>query len=312
MEDRAGERPYSPLTDQIVLEQQGRTQQRKELISKIEGLLSSEFELEDVRLLTYITNFASPLSSIQQPDISPLEDVLANIRRAKNLFMIIDSPGGDADVAQKIIKMCRQRSEDFYTVVPSIAKSAATMMCLGSDKVFMGYLSELGPIDPQITTPQGYLVSAQFFLEAYEVYAGAMRQQGGSGPFPQAVMLSQLDPAMLQMAKRAIDRTRKFTKEWLETHMLRKAYAGDKKRLEQVSKHAKDIAGKLLDTGEWLLHSSGIDVTAARELGIIVEDIPMDSEIWREIWKLHVLSERHLQLAQRTKLFESSDISMHR
>ncbi len=298
--------------DQILLEQQGRRDQRKKIIGSIEEMLAGELKFEDARVMTYITNFAMPLTSIQQPDISPLEDVLSNLRRATNLFMIIDSPGGDADVAQKIIKMCRQRSENFYTVVPSIAKSAATMICLGSDKVFMGYLSELGPIDPQIAAPQGYPVSAQFFLEAYDVYSAELRAQGGEGPFPAMVMLNQLHPAVLEMCKKTIKRTGKFTKEWLENHMLKKAYRDDKEKLEKVSKYAKEIAGTLLKTGKWLLHSSGIDAQMATDLGIIVEELAVDSELWKQIWRLYVLSERHLQLARKTKLFESTEISLHR
>jgi len=65
---------------------------------------------------------------------------------------MINSPGGNADVAEKMIRMCRQRFQTFNIIVPDYAKSAATMIALGSDKIMMGYLAELGPIDPQLRT----------------------------------------------------------------------------------------------------------------------------------------------------------------
>ena len=35
-------------------------------------------------------------------------------------------------------------------MVPRMAKSAATMICLGANEIIMSSTSELGPIDPQI------------------------------------------------------------------------------------------------------------------------------------------------------------------
>ncbi len=308
------ERSYSPLMDQILAEQKGRTEERQKLIKEIQEDISKNFKYENVKLITYITNFGMRNNQIQLPDISPIEDMLAKIKHAKNLFMMIDTPGGDPDVAQKIIKMCRNRSENFYTIVPSTSKSAGTMICLGSDKIFMGYLSELGPIDPQILTHQGYWVSAKFFLEAYEKYSGKLREVGGKPPYPEAVMLSQLPPAVLELCDKATKRTQKFTKEWLEKYMLKKKFEGDTEKIEKISSYAKKTAKTLCDTGEWFLHSSGIDSKRAQEddLNLFIEDLEPNNPLWEKIWRLYVQSERHLQLASRTKLFESESISMHR
>ena len=299
--------------DQILAEQRGRTEKRQKLIKD----LQTEFEnqgYEDSKLITYITNFAMRNNEIQQPDISPLEDLLAKTKHAKNLFMMIDSPGGDSDVAQKIIKMCRNRSDNFYTIVPSCAKSAATMICLGSDKILMGYLSELGPIDPQILTPEGYWVSAQFFKEAYNKFSGELRQAGTSPPYPEAVMLSQLSPAILELCERAIKRTQKFTKEWLEKYMLREKFKDDKDKLGEVERIAKRTSEEICNIGTWLLHSSGIDAKRAQEedLNLHIEELQHDNPLWMKIWELYVLSERHLQTTSRTKLLESEFTSMHR
>ena len=68
----------------------------------------------------------------------------------KPILLLIDSPGGDIPSAYFIAKLCREYSKDrFEVVVPRRAKSAATLICCGADKIHMGGRSELGPIDPQ-------------------------------------------------------------------------------------------------------------------------------------------------------------------
>jgi ClpP class serine protease len=54
--------------------------------------------------------------------------------------------------AERIINVLREYSGTgkYWAFVPARAKSAATMICFGAEKVLMGATSELGPIDPQI------------------------------------------------------------------------------------------------------------------------------------------------------------------
>jgi len=69
------------------------------------------------------------------------------------LEILLHSPGGDADVAYQIVRCFRRHCKKLNVLVPLYAKSAATLMCLGADAIFMGELAELGPIDVQITDP---------------------------------------------------------------------------------------------------------------------------------------------------------------
>jgi len=88
---------------------------------------------------------------LSQADADQFEEILCNSKIDKGITLILDAPGGDGLAAERIIQICRSYSKgDFETVVPSRAKSAATMICLGSDRILMSPTSELGPIDPQI------------------------------------------------------------------------------------------------------------------------------------------------------------------
>ncbi len=76
---------------------------------------------------------------------------LADGSPLKPVLLFIKSTGGSIEPAYMISKMCHELSKDrFIVCLPREAKSAATLIALGADEVHMGYLSELGPIDPQI------------------------------------------------------------------------------------------------------------------------------------------------------------------
>ena len=57
-------------------------------------------------------------------------------------------------------------------IVPKMAKSAATMICFGADRILLGPTSELGPIDPQIPKrdESGKVVDYQAAHEIIEAY----------------------------------------------------------------------------------------------------------------------------------------------
>lgn len=71
----------------------------------------------------------------------------------ETLELVLHSPGGHADMAYKLVKFFRRRCKNFNVIVPLVAKSAATLLCLGADTLFMGECAELGPLDVQIQDP---------------------------------------------------------------------------------------------------------------------------------------------------------------
>lgn len=76
----------------------------------------------------------------------PLKD------QRKDILLIIDSPGGRIEPAYLISKTLKRiAAKKFSVVVPRRAKSAATLISLGADEIHMGMISQLGPIDPQVS-----------------------------------------------------------------------------------------------------------------------------------------------------------------
>ena len=117
---------------------------RQELIKKIQSELGGS-------LIIYTANPGHPFGLVMSQDTLPFEDILRSLPDQNHGYLMLTSPGGDPNAAEKLLFMCRKRFTDgFDVVVPNYAKSAATMIALGSDKILMGYLAELGPIDPQL------------------------------------------------------------------------------------------------------------------------------------------------------------------
>lgn len=69
------------------------------------------------------------------------------------LVVIIDSYGGNLNAAYNITKLLRGCCKRLTVIVPRIAKSAATLICLAADEIAMSQIAELGPLDPQIRRP---------------------------------------------------------------------------------------------------------------------------------------------------------------
>lgn len=81
---------------------------------------------------------------------------------ATNLIDVwLESPGGTADAAYKIGVLLRGYAATVRVVIPDFAKSAATLLSLVADEIFMAPAAELGPLDAQIPFEQeGMTISA--------------------------------------------------------------------------------------------------------------------------------------------------------
>jgi len=89
-------------------------------------------------------------AGIGHSDASRVYTALAASDPDKPNLLVLNSTGGDIAAAYLIAKLCRDYTKkSFEVAVPRQAKSAATLICCGADKIHMGSLSELGPIDPQ-------------------------------------------------------------------------------------------------------------------------------------------------------------------
>lgn len=68
----------------------------------------------------------------------------------KEIDFILESPGGSADDAYRIIRTLRNHFEKVNIIIPFWAKSAATLLTLGGSTIIMDEFGEFGPLDVQL------------------------------------------------------------------------------------------------------------------------------------------------------------------
>ena len=254
------------------------------------------------RLVVYVANFTHPNSQITGDDIPPFGDLMQDADPNEDLDLLLHSPGGDVDTAERILYMCRKLSRSMRVLVPSSAKSAATLIAIASDSIVMGYTSELGPIDPQITmtTPTGEVLwrPAQSFLDGLKKIKEETEDSGKLSPvyYP---LLDKLDPALIDFCDKAIERSKAFAKKWL----LRSMCANDDSK-------AGEIADRLCNVEQYLSHGAVIDADEAVEIGLTIEKLDPQDELWQWIWRLYTLYEVALRGTGAAKIYESARASI--
>lgn len=79
-----------------------------------------------------------------------VDNMLRQMGDITDLDIMLDSSGGDLDAAYKILKVIKSHAKETAIIVPSYAKSAATLIALGGDSLILSRGGELGPMDPQV------------------------------------------------------------------------------------------------------------------------------------------------------------------
>jgi hypothetical protein len=82
-----------------------------------------------------------------------LDRAITTPKKKTEIEIWLDSPGGDAHATYKLLLDLRQRCTRLTAVIPDYAKSAATLLLLGVDEIWMAAAADLGPLDVQISHP---------------------------------------------------------------------------------------------------------------------------------------------------------------
>jgi ClpP class serine protease len=142
------------------------------------------------------------------------EELLFNASPTQPLHLLLWSPGGDGEVAVRLVRSAQARCSELTVIVPDIAKSAATLFALGADKILMGPASDLGPVDPQFQVGEYDLVSAKDIIAAVKLALDDVAERPDTYPLHSA-LLADVNALRVQQARSALDRTDDLVKEAL-------------------------------------------------------------------------------------------------
>jgi hypothetical protein len=87
-------------------------------------------------------------------------DFVDTVYKAKEQFdnltkldVLVDHYGGNLEAAYQLIAFLRSHCTTLRVFIPDYAKSAATLLALGADELWMSGSAEIGPLDAQIRDP---------------------------------------------------------------------------------------------------------------------------------------------------------------
>jgi len=273
---------------------------RQKVIKKLENDLGAF-------VVTLFTSFDKD-AIIDDNDAEMIENILAHKGEINKLVLVINSPGGDALAAERIVNICRAYSKDnFEVLVPHMAKSAATMICFGSNKILMAKSAELGPVDPQITYVNDAgvkrYISAEEYIRSYET----LMEQASSGE------AKRIEPFLQQLNRydsREIEQFRSHAKaaEDISISLLKEGMMSKK----AVSTIKKDINIFLSQQGK-SSHGRMISADEAKGMGLEIDLIELGSTLWKNSWELFVRTNWMVSSQSGNncgKVIETSDASV--
>ena len=119
-------------------------QQRIELIRSISELRGSV-------VICYITGDRENVSTRIAPDVTQVfYRHLEMYGNCQQIDLFLYTRGGDVLTPWRLAHLIREYTPRFNVLVPYRCYSAGTLLCLSADKIVMGKMGELGPIDPSV------------------------------------------------------------------------------------------------------------------------------------------------------------------
>jgi len=200
---------FLQLINTVQNSQQGEAE-RVRLIQEIEGITGR-------RLLVYVADPKKRQSVLNLEDKTGFSDLIEDIM-ADAVDVLINSPGGLAEVTEAIVDMLRSNFQKVRFAVPNFAKSAATLLALSGDEILMNDKSELGPIGPQFlfTGDTGQSQEdAEDILEGFKKAKETLMKDGPRAIPAYAPLLSKYSIGLLEGCENAIALSEHLAEKWL-------------------------------------------------------------------------------------------------
>lgn len=222
-------------------------------------------------LLVYFGNRYEP-SDIDQRDIALMKELCTDIDGSP-VDLMLETSGGMTDATEGLVSLIQELAPDLRVIVPNAAKSNGTLLCLAAQSIVMGATSELGPIEPSVGgVPCTILAEEDVKRDNF---------------------------ALHKFAVYSLQQSRSLAKELLSNGMMK---GKDEATIERA---VKALSGRDV----YFSHGSVINHREAKDLGLNIEYLPPDNEIWKKIWLLYCMYDHDCRRDRYMKVFEGPAIS---
>jgi ClpP class serine protease len=236
--------------------------------------------IQDIEAATgrpLIVYFSQLNQQIDHTDPDDLAEILSAISEPEaDLF--IQTPGGLVDATEKIVSVLQKKFKGYRVIIPSWAKSAGTVIALSATGIVFGINSELGPIDPH------------------------WQVNGMHVPCELIAKDPKFDQHVQQLAALAAQRMSQMATDILARGMMKGKDPQD----------VADVISKVSASTGYMSHGAVIDYQEAKSLGLNVEFLEPDNELWRRIWLLYCMYDYDSRVKGLGKIFEGDRFSIGR
>ncbi len=274
---------------------------RRDKLKKIE-------ELTKRPLIVYATDFLNRQKvvdcrgeiSIEHSDCDGLIEVTKRLE-SKSVDVLLQSPGGDPDAANSLVRILKNKFSDIRFIIPRTAKSAATMMALSGQKLLMDINAELGPIDPQmrIQKSDGTInyVPAQAIIDQFE---NAQKSLAKDQRFLTAWLpiLQQYGPGLYQQCQNAIVLSKDYVRGYLKEGMF--------KRFRDRDVRTETLVEYLGNHNQFKTHGAYVGIMDLRDKGAVVGILNNDRKLSEAVADLMYAISFTFLFTGAFKLFENS------
>ncbi len=220
----------------------------------------------------------------------------ASERQDSAVAIVLRTGGGSAETVERMVDVLRHHYASVYFVVPDMAMSAGTILCMAGDKIFMDYASALGPIDPQIMSPDGsaYLPAMGYLDKVEELTAKPMLHPGD------VVLLNGIDLGKLALFEQARNLSVDLLQRWLVSFKFkdwnehRTTEPGTAVTAEQKAQRAEEVARQLSDHKLWRSHGRALNIARLQEIRLEIDDYSADFDLRSSIRRYNDLLTAHV------------------
>lgn len=172
------------------------------------------------------------------------------------LYLLLHSSGGGVSSAYMIGKALRKNFKEITAFIPQIAASGATLIAITANKIVMGEISRLSPIDVQLWSNDEMRSALALVRSFVKLEKKFERTPIEDISYPYRHLIESIDPEELERMSGILGEVEEYAFEFLS----KAGYPEDK---------AREIAEKLVYG--FHSHYEVIDFDKAKKLGLNVE-----------------------------------------
>jgi hypothetical protein len=278
--------------DKSSIETKQSRERRRELLRKLGDAVGRT-------VIAFFTSQTHPVA-LDQTDADMLEDVLRQTTLHDGLCLVLDTPGGDGITAERIVRICRVYSDNKFDVfVARRAKSAGTIIAMGSNRILMGETSALGRIDPQILIKgkkgTSSLIPAHVVVTSFDELLNRAKTSEGHVEI-YLRQLNDYDAIQIELIRRQLKMTEDIAVWCLKQGML--AHISKKEIKKKIAPFITPAVTKA--------HARDIFFNEARKAGLKIELLRHNNPIWIIVSEFYALAWDFVT-SKHCKLIESPD-----